>query len=113
LADLNHENRTFFFATVLVMSGNGHFQVSTANGVFQDTRKANSTGLDYTLARIIDIWTSLYNRWLIAKNKRSHIPLNCARFTESVLKNITNATAAGNRLLTVPSSRLARCSCFC
>lgn len=87
------------------MSGNGHFQVSTPNGVFPDTRKVNSAGLDYTLARIIDIWTSLYNRWLIAKNKRSHIPLNCARFTESVLKNITNATAAGNRLLTIPSSR--------
>jgi hypothetical protein len=79
--------------------------VSTPNGVFADTRKRNSTGLDYTANRAIDFWNALYSRLLIPKNKRFHVPLNCARFTESVLKNITNATAAGGRLLTVPSSR--------
>ncbi len=97
--------RTFFFATILVMSGYGHFKVSTPNGIFADTRKRNTSGLDYTANRAVDFWNTLYNRLLIPKNKRCHIPLNCARFTESVLKNITTATAAGNRLLTVPSSR--------
>lgn len=87
------------------MSGYGHFQVSTPNGIFADTRKMNSTGLDYTASRAIDFWNTLYNRLLVPKNKRCHIPLNCARFTDSVLKNITNATAAGGRLLTVPPSR--------
>ena len=93
---------TFFYATVLVMAGNGHFSTHTPDGPVPDRKKPNTTGMDFTLARLADIWDAFYERYMIAKKDRHHQMQNCMRFTPTVWENLVCATSMAGRILTVP-----------
>ena len=97
-------HRTFFFVTVVVMSGNGHFQTQTADGPVPCRIKINTTGMDFLLARLTDLKNALYERLLIPPKDRHNIILNCMRFTATVWENLVTAQAAGGRLVAVPPS---------
>jgi hypothetical protein len=99
-----NETWTFFFMTVVVMSGNGHFQTQTPDGPVPCRIKKNTTGMDYLLARLTDLWNALYERLMIPPKDRHHIILNCMRFTATVWENLVTAQAAGGRLVAVPPS---------
>lgn len=99
-----NETWTFFFMTVVVMSGNGHFQIQTPDGPVPCRIKKNTTGMDYLLARLTDLQNTLYERLMIPSKDRYHIILNCMRFTATVWENLVTAQAAGGRLVAVPPS---------
>jgi len=99
-----NETWTFFFMTVVVMSGNGHFQVQTPDGPVPVRVKKNTTGMDYLLARLTDLQNTLYERLMIPPKDRHNIILNCMRFTATVWENLVTAQAAGGRLVAVPPS---------
>ena len=96
--------RTFFFVTVVVMSGNGHFQSMTQDGPVPCRIKVNTTGMDYLLARLTDLENAQYERLMIPPKDRHNIILNCMRFTATVWENLVTAQAAGGRLVAVPPS---------
>ena len=97
---------TFFFATILVMSGNGHFQIHTKEGVVMDTRKPNTTGLDFLIARLTELWTALYKNTNIPVSERLNVLLNCARFTPTAWENIVTATATNGAIVALPEKSL-------
>ena len=99
-----NETWTFFFMTVVVMSGNGHFQTQTPDGPVPCRIKKNTTGMDYLLARLTDLWNALYERLMVPPKDRHNIILNCMRFTATVWENLVTAQAAGGRLVAVPPS---------
>lgn len=71
-----------------------------------DTRKPNTTGLDFLIARLTELWTALYKRTNIAVADRLNILLNCARFTETAWENIVTATATNGTIVTLPEKSL-------
>lgn len=86
------------------MAGNGHFQCQTPDGVVPVRVKPNTTGMDYLLARVIDLWNAMYEKLMIPPKDRHNLILNCMRFTATVWENLVTAQAAAGRLIAVPPS---------
>lgn len=86
---------TYFFAMIMIMSGNGHFKVTVAGGaVIHDNRKINSTGTDNTVNRKGDIMDTIYDPLGIAHHERFLKMLGCSRFSATVFEQASNASAA-------------------
>jgi hypothetical protein len=98
--------RTYFFITLMIMGGNGHFQNKGPRGPVTDNRKPNSSGTDYTVARENDLLRTLYDKLGIPEQSRLYIPVNCTRFTKTAWEQVSTATAAGSELLTQPPPEL-------
>ena len=94
--------RTYFFTTIMIMSGNGHFQHLGEKGPVTDRRKPNTTGADFTVTRINDILLAWYDRLGIQEKARYYIPVNCMRFTPTAFEQASTATAVGADLMTQP-----------
>ena len=94
--------RTFFFVTISVMAGNGHFQCMTPDGPVPCRIKPNTTGMDFLLARVMEIWNALYDKIMIPPKDRHNLILNCMRYTATVWENLVTAQAAAGRLVAVP-----------
>ena len=88
------------------MGGNGHFQMNGAQGPVADKRKPNSTGADYTAARVNDVLKTMYDKLGISEKLRYYLPLDCTRFTKTAWEQMSFATAAGAELLTQPPTDL-------
>jgi hypothetical protein len=86
------------------MSGNGHFQCQTPDGPVPCRVKPNTTGMDYLLARLTDLWNTMYEKLMIPPKDRHNLILNCMRFTATVWENLVTAQAAAGRLVAVPPS---------
>ena len=84
------------------MAGNGHFQTQTPDGPVPCRIKPNTTGMDYLLARIMDIWNAMYDPLMIPPKDRHNLILNCMRYTPTVWENLATAQAAGGRLIAIP-----------
>jgi hypothetical protein len=97
---------TYFFITMMIMSGNGHFEMNGLKGPVTDRRKPNTTGADFTVARVNDIITTLYDILGVPEKLRFYLPLNCTRFTKTSWEQMSFATATGSDLLTQPPSDL-------
>lgn len=95
---------TYFFTTVMIMAGNGHFQTRGPAGPMTDRRKPNTTGADYTMARVSDIFTALYDLLDIPEPQRFLIPTNCTRFTPTAWEQASSATVVGDQVLDLPPS---------
>lgn len=95
-------DRTFFFVTIVVMAGNGHFQSQTPDGPVPCRVKPNTTGMDFLLARVMEIWNALYDKLMIPPKDRHNLILNCMRYTSTVWENLVTAQAAAGRLVAVP-----------
>jgi hypothetical protein len=98
--------RTYFFITILIMGGNGHFQMNGAQGPVADKRKPNSTGADFTAARANEVMKTMYDKLGIPEKLRYYLPLDCTRFTKTAWEQMSFATAAGSELLTQPPTDL-------
>lgn len=97
-----NETWTFFFVTIVVMAGNGHFQSQTPDGPVPCRIKPNTTGMDFLLARVMEIWNALYDKLMIPPKDRHNLILNCMRYTATVWENLVTAQAAAGRLVAVP-----------
>jgi hypothetical protein len=99
-----HTNRswTFFYATVIFEGGNGHFSVHTPDGPLPDRKKVNNMGMDFLLARICDLWATMYDILLIPKKDRLHEPLTTMRTTPTVWENLSCATSVAGRIVSIP-----------
>jgi hypothetical protein len=97
-----NETWTFFFVTIVVMAGNGHFQCQTPDGPVPCRIKPNTTGMDFLLARVMEIWNALYDKLMIPPKDRHNLILNCMRYTATVWENLVTAQAAAGRLVAVP-----------
>lgn len=84
------------------MAGNGHFQSQTPDGPVPCRVKPNTTGMDFLLARVMEIWNALYDRLMIPPKDRHNLILNCMRYTATVWENLVTAQAAAGRLIAVP-----------
>ena len=84
------------------MAGNGHFQTQTPDGPVPCRVKPNTTGMDYLLARIMDLWNALYEKLMIPPKDRHNLIMNCMRYTSTVWENLVTAQAAAGRLVAVP-----------
>lgn len=99
-------SRTYFFITLLVMSGNGHFQMMGEKGPLPDRRKPNNTGADNAVNRVGDIVNGLYEIISVPDKDRYLMILNCTRFTKTAWEQVCMATAAGNEVVNQPTSEL-------
>lgn len=60
------------------MAGNGHFLLTTKEGTFPDTRKPNSTGMDWSHGRLTELYQMLLDIQGIMDPKQNlQTPLNC------------------------------------
>ena len=84
------------------MAGNGHFQCQTPDGPVPCRIKPNTTGMDFLLARVMEIWNALYDKLMIPPKDRHNLILNCMRYTSTVWENLVTAQAAAGRLVAVP-----------
>lgn len=86
---------TYFFAMIMIMSGNGHYKVSVTGGaVIQDNRKPNSSGTDHTINRMGDIVNTVYDALGTAHHERLLLMLACSRFSSTVWEQASTASAA-------------------
>jgi hypothetical protein len=84
------------------MSGNGHFETQTPDGPVPCRVKINTTGMDFLLGRIMDIWNCLYGDLMIPPKDRHNLILNCMRYTSTVWENLATAQAAAGKLIAIP-----------
>lgn len=89
------------------MSGNGHFWVSTKDGPAPDTRKPNTVGFDWTLARVDEFWAALYEVVGVMDTRDMILcAQKCTRWTRAAWENVSCVTSEGNRVLTVPDENM-------
>lgn len=85
---------TYFFAMIMIMSGNGHYKVTVQGGaVIQDNRKPNSVGIDNTVNRKGDIFNTLFDILGIPHHMRLLLMLACSRFSNIVWEQASSASA--------------------
>lgn len=86
---------TYFFAMIMIMSGNGHYKVTVQGGaVIQDNRKPNSVGTDNAVNRKGDLTNTLYDILGIPHHMRLLLMLACSRFSNIVWEQASTASAA-------------------
>lgn len=86
---------TFFFATIMVMAGNGHYKTSAQHGgVITDNRKPNGTGTDNAINRWMDVINTIYDILGIPPHQRMLLPMACSRFSTIVWEQASTASAA-------------------
>ena len=96
-----------FFATIMVMSGYGHFLMNSPTGVVPDTRKPNTTGFDFSVARLTDVVVLMYEMVGITERSKMYAsPLVTMRWTGTAFENATNATVMSNQVVDQPSDLL-------
>lgn len=103
-----------FFQAVHVMSGNGHFKLSTKeHGTFTLCDKFNSSGMDWSLGRIMEL-----SQWVLdmaginEPSQNLQGPTNVMSWTPVSLQLYTCASVRGNTLESMPEPSLEARSIF-
>lgn len=88
-----NETIAAYFQGLHIISGNGHFKISTVAGILTDKRKPNSTGMDWTHGRLTELYQMLLDRVGIMDPKQNlQTPLNCMGWTPASIPLLTNAS---------------------
>lgn len=90
-----------------IISGNGHFRVSTKEGVLRDTRKANSRGADYVLDKVNRIFSMLGEEYGISLAHNFQLYVNASRWTAVSLENQCHVEVVGGDIVGMPEKSLA------
>ena len=92
---------------LLQVAGNGHFNLSTKDGTFPDSRKPNSTGADWTAGRLAELFQILLDMLGILDRKQNlQAPLNCMGWTPASIPLLTNATITDGQIESLPDPTL-------
>lgn len=103
----SNETWVNFFSTIMVMSGYGHYLMNSPTGVVPDTRKPNTTGFDFSVARLTDVVVLLYEMVGITERSKMYAsPVVTMRWTGTAFENATNATVMSNQVVDQPSDLL-------
>jgi len=102
-----NESWTTFFAAIMVIGGNSHFETNTPTGVAPDTKKPNTTGFDFSVSRLRDVMSLIYDLVGITEASKMYMtPMIAMRWTPTAFENMTSATLAGNQVVDQPSDLL-------
>ena len=102
-----NESWTTFFAAIMVIGGNSHFETNTPTGIAPDTKKPNTTGFDFSVSRLRDIMSLIYDLVGITEVSKMYMtPMIAMRWTPTAFENMTSATLAGNQVVDQPSDLL-------
>jgi len=96
-----------YFQGIQFVSGNGHFRLTTKDGTSMDVRKPNSTGMDWTVGRLTELFQSLLDIVGIVDPKQNQqAPLNCMGWTPASIPNITSAVITEGHVTSLPDPSL-------
>jgi hypothetical protein len=102
-----NETIAAYFQGLHSISGNGHFRVSTKEGIFTDRRKPNSTGMDWTHGRLTELFQMLMDRYGVMDPKQNlQTPLNCMGWTPASIPLLTNASICDGQVESLPDASL-------
>ena len=102
-----NETIAAYFQGLHVISGNGHYRVSTKEGIFTDRRKPNSTGMDWTHGRLTELYQMLMDRYGVMDPKQNlQTPLNCMGWTPASIPLLTNASICDGQVESLPDASL-------
>jgi hypothetical protein len=98
-------NKTWinFLQCIQVMSGGGHFNVTTAEGTFPDTSKANTTGLNFVLGLFSQLFGYVLERINICNPGDNLMGIvEIPNWTPKALELATCGTTVGGKVSYVP-----------
>lgn len=103
----HNETWPAYFQGIQFVSGNGHFKLTTKEGTWMDVRKPNSTGMDWTIGRLYDLFQSLLDEvGMMDPKQNMQAPLNCMGWTPASIPNITSAVVTEGQITSLPDPSL-------
>jgi hypothetical protein len=96
----------YFFFTIMLMSGYGHFKMAVEGGFAPDRRKPNSVGADTVNNQDMGLGNELCDIVGIPVKDRHIVSFVLTRYTDTVWEQASMATASGNEIVTQPPSVL-------
>lgn len=96
----------YFFFTIWLMAGYGHFKMIVEGGVAPDRRKPNSVGADTVNNQDMALGNELCDIVGIPVKDRHIVSFVLTRYTDTVWEQASMATASGNEIVTQPPSVL-------
>ena len=98
-----NETWTHFFMAILIMSGNGHFEITGKDGKRRDSRKPNTTGFDWSISRLSELMCLLDSGDEITKQT----PISCMRWTGTSFEELVTASFLGKVLQKRPTNQIS------
>lgn len=100
-----------YFQGIQIKSGNGHYRLTTKDGVIEDQRKPNSSGMDWSHGRLTELYQALLDRaGLCDSQQNMQAPSNCMGWTHASIPLMTHATITDGKVDTLPDEAMAyRC----
>jgi hypothetical protein len=102
LMSSDNPNIVGYFQCIMQMSGNGHYSISQKEGVIPDRRKPNSTGADFTLEKITDLFQMQLDRLGLTERENLQAPHTLSGFTDASITMVLNATVQDGILISTP-----------
>jgi hypothetical protein len=102
---MGEHNKTWpaYFQGIQIKAGNGHFRLTTKDGTVDDNRKPNSSGMDWTHARMNDLFHVIAERAGISNPKHDlQTPANCTGWTPASFPLLTSATLVNDKIDSMP-----------
>lgn len=110
------ENTTWhaYFQGIQIKSGNGHYKVTTREGTVVDDRKPNSSGMDWSHARVSELYQNILDRVGITnKNDNLQTPVNVTGWTPASVPVLSHVTIRNNQILSAPDPQYTYRSIIC
>jgi len=98
-----NESWTHFFMAILIMSGNGHFEITGKDGKRRDSRKPNTTGFDWSISRLCELLCLLDTGDEMTKQT----PVSCMRWTGTSFEELVTASFLGKVLQKRPNNQIS------
>jgi predicted nucleic acid binding AN1-type Zn finger protein len=99
----HNETWAAYFQGIQIKCGNGHYRITTKDGTVNDQRKPNSSGMDWTHARVTQLFQVILDRFGCADSKHNlQTPVNCLSWTPASIPLLTNATICDGKIDTLP-----------
>ncbi len=103
-----NETWSAYFQAIQIKSGNGHYRVTNKDGVFDDQRKPNSSGMDFTHARFCELDQAILDRVGCTESQQNlQCPVNCTGWTYASIPLQTHATMSEGKIETLPDENVA------
>jgi hypothetical protein len=104
----HNETWSAYFQGIQIKSGNGHYKITTKDGVMDDQRKPNSSGMDWTHGRLTELYQVILDRFGCSDPKQNlQTPINCLGWTPASVPLLTNATIVDGKIDSLPDPLIA------
>lgn len=96
-----------YFQCIMQTSGNGHYSLSTKDGVLPDRRKPNSTGADFTREKVSELFQMQMDRVHLDERENLQAWRQLAGWTDASLPLTTHAAIIGNKISSLPNEKMS------